>query len=331
MSCIGVVTIGRNEGDRLINSLKSIISQVSEKQSIVYVDSGSTDESIEAAKNLGVEVVNLDMSTPFTAARARNAGFERLHQLNPDLQYVQFIDGDCQLVEGWLETAAKTLDSDPTLAAVCGFRRELYPEKSLYNRICDVEWRLNTPGEVKAFGGEAMIRLCAFLAVEGYNNALIAGEDPELSYRLRQTQGKILLLDRNCSLHDADMHSLWQWWQRAKRAGYAFVKVSSLHENESEPIFVKESQKVWFWGLIVPLLILILAIPTRGLSLIALGVYPLRAIKVILNTHKQGLSWAESISWGISCGFANFPAVSGAIKWKLDSFNKNSYQLIEYK
>ena len=43
---------------------------------IVYVDSGSTDGSIACAQSLGVESCpELDLSIPFTAARARNAGF----------------------------------------------------------------------------------------------------------------------------------------------------------------------------------------------------------------------------------------------------------------
>lgn len=331
MSRIGVVTIGRNEGQRLINSLKSIIAQLPEKQSIVYVDSGSSDRSTEAAKELGVEVVNLDMTIPFTAARARNAGFERLYQLNPEMEYVQFIDGDCQMVAGWLEAAANTLDTHPEAVAVCGYRRELYPEKSPYNRICDVEWRMGDPGEANSFGGEVMIRVPAFVAVKGYNNQVIAAEDDELSVRLRQSQGKILRIERDSSRHDADMYSLWQWWQRAKRCGYAFALVSSLHGTPPERKFSKEIRGVWLWGLIVPLIILILAIPTHGLSLIALGIYPLKALKVIVSSRKRGLTWSESIPWGISCAFSHFPGVSGAIKFKLDSFYKKSYEIIEYK
>ena len=97
---IGAVVIGRNEGERLRACLETVKNQV---QSVVYVDSGSTDGSVKLARSLGVSVVELDLSVPFTAARARNAGFEYLLQIEPSVEFVQFVDGDCLIVEGWLE------------------------------------------------------------------------------------------------------------------------------------------------------------------------------------------------------------------------------------
>src|SRR6185437_8852333 len=93
----GVVAIGRNEADRLKQCLKSL----SQAAYVVYVDSGSSDGSVEFAELLGVDVVELDMARPFTAARARNAGFRRLRAIAPELKYVQFIDGDCELDSAW--------------------------------------------------------------------------------------------------------------------------------------------------------------------------------------------------------------------------------------
>ncbi len=116
----GAVAIGRNEGERLRRCLKSL----SAATALVYVDSGSTDGSAQWAHAHGVEVIELDMSLPFTAARARNAGFKRLRFLVPDLAYVQFVDGDCELVEGWPEQSLSFLRTHLDVAAVCGRRRE---------------------------------------------------------------------------------------------------------------------------------------------------------------------------------------------------------------
>ena len=92
---VGVVVIGRNEGPRLERCLASLIGAA---QKIVYVDSGSTDGSVQMARRLGVEVVELDMTMPFTAARARNEGFARLQHVLPSMRHVQFVDGDCEVV-----------------------------------------------------------------------------------------------------------------------------------------------------------------------------------------------------------------------------------------
>ncbi|MEO9123976.1 MAG: glycosyltransferase, partial [Microcoleus sp.] len=203
MKQIGLVAIGRNEGVRLEACLQSAIDKVA---LVVYVDSGSTDGSLELARSLGADTVELDLSTPFTAARARNEGFARLLELAPDIEFVQFVDGDCEVVDGWLDRAQRELTACPDVAAVCGRRRERYPEATIYNQLCDIEW--DTPvGETKACGGDSMMRSAAFEQVEGFNPTLIAGEEPELCVRLRQKDWKIIRLDAEMTLHDAQMTS----------------------------------------------------------------------------------------------------------------------------
>jgi glycosyltransferase involved in cell wall biosynthesis len=325
---IGVVVIGRNEGERLVRSLESVVDGV---RPVVYVDSGSTDRSCEEARDRGVTVVSLDMTRPFTAARARNAGFEWLHQHYPDVEYVQFIDGDCEVVSGWLEAATQTLDANPEVVAVWGWRRERYPERSIYNRICDVEWRMGTPGETAAFGGDVMIRVRPLAAVGGYDPTVIAAEDDELAVRLRQNGGKILQIDRVSTLHDANMYHLSQWWNRAKRCGYAFALVNSLHGAAPERKFAREIKRTWLWGAIAPLGMLVLAPFTYGLSLLGFGRYPLVALRTCLQTHKRGFSWSDSVAWGLSCGVSVFPEVTGAIRFQLNRLRHQQHQIIEYK
>ncbi len=328
LQSIGVVLIGRNEGERLIRSLDSVVDG---SRPVIYVDSGSTDGSCEAARERGAEVVELDLSIPFTAARARNAGFQYLRQHHPEIEFVQFIDGDCEVMAGWIEAAAQTLRDDPEVVAVCGYRRERYPEHSVYNRICDIEWQTGPVGEVTHFGGDVMIRASALEAVDGYNNNVIAAEDDEVSVRLRQAGGKIIRIDRVSTLHDADMHNYSQWWKRAVRCGYGFAQVSYLHGDRPERKFVKEVTRTLLWGLGLPLVAFILALPTRGLSLLLLARYPLSAIKIITSMKKQGYSQADSNAWGISCAASAFPNVLGVIKFHLDRLQNKQYQIIEYK
>ena len=137
MTPVDVVLIGRNEGARLVAALASVQGQA---RRIVYVDSGSVDGSAAAATRAGAEVVLLDASAPFTAARARNAGFARLVEGGPAPEYVQFIDGDCLLVDGWIAKGAAHLDQTPDTAMVTGWRSEIHRDASLYNQLCDWEW-----------------------------------------------------------------------------------------------------------------------------------------------------------------------------------------------
>ena len=88
---IGVIVIGRNEGDRLRRCLGALANHPGP---VVYVDSASSDGSAEYARSQGFAVVELDESLPLNAARARNAGFEFLTNRTPPVPFVQFIDGD---------------------------------------------------------------------------------------------------------------------------------------------------------------------------------------------------------------------------------------------
>src|SRR3546814_16920716 len=114
------------------------------------------------------------MRLPFAAARARNEGFEALRAANPDLEFVQFIDGDCELESGWIETAERFLNEESDFAATCGRRRERFPEARFYNRLCAEEW--TTPdGAAAQCGGDAMLRCASFRADDGYDHGIITG------------------------------------------------------------------------------------------------------------------------------------------------------------
>ena len=324
---VGLVAIGRNEGERLRQCLDSVIGKVAR---IVYVDSGSTDGSVELARSLGVDVVELDLSIPFTAARARNAGFAHLLQANSQIEFVQFVDSDCEVAPGWLDYALAQLEANPNVAVVCGRRRERFPEQSIYNRLCDIEW--DTPvGEAKACGGDSMMRVAAFQQVGGFNPTLIAGEEPELCVRIRQNGGKILRLDAEMTRHDAQMMRFGQWWKRMLRGGHAFAEGAWLHGRTPERHWVKESRSIWIWGLLVPLLALGLAWPTKGWSLLLLGGYPLMAYRISRYMQQQGLKAKDAWLYGLFCMLGKIPQLQGQLQFHINRLLGRRNVLVEYK
>ena len=240
---IGVVAIGRNEGERLRLCLSSVDIAGAP---IIYVDSASTDGSGDLAIALGAELVDLDMTRPFTAARARNAGLERLIARHPGIDYIQFIDGDCEFETGWIAAAAAFLDDHQGAAVVCGRRRERHPQASFYNGICDAEW--NTPvGQALACGGDALIRKRAITDMGGYNDALAAGEEPELCQRLRQAGWTVWRIDRPMTIHDAAMHDFGQWWRRAVRSGLGYAQAWQVTRQSAAPLYRREALRAVAW------------------------------------------------------------------------------------
>lgn len=323
----GIVAIGRNEGDRLRQCLESLRGA---GVPIVYVDSGSSDGSVELAARFGATVVALDPARPFTAARARNAGFARLHELVPDLDYVQFLDGDCTLAAAWPEAALAALDADPGLAVVCGRRRERAPERSLYNRLCDMEW--DTPvGEAAACGGDSMMRVADFLSVGGFRDTLIAGEEPELCFRLRAAGRRLERLNREMTTHDAAMTRFGQWWRRATRAGHAYAEGYALHGDSPERFNARAVSSVLLWALAIPAFSIILALLWTPLWLLLLLGYPVLFWRIRGHRRSHGDSPRNATIYAGFCIVGKFAELTGMVRYWTGHLRNRNPELIEYK
>lgn len=316
---ISAVVIGRNEGARLIACLEALQGQF---EQIVYVDSGSSDDSVVEAAARGATVVDLDLSVPFTAARARNAGLDILLENNSAPDLVHFIDGDCVLDPDWLNKAISHLEDHPKVGAICGRLRERFPEASRYNRMIDAEW--DTPiGEAKACGGICIMRLTALHQVGRFNPAMIAGEEPELCIRLRQAGWLIWRLDAEMALHDANLLRFGQWWQRARRAGYAFAEGSAMHGNPPELHFVRETRSALIWGAALPVAVLVLALVFGPALLLTALIWPLQVIRL----SRKGMGFENALFLTLS----KFPEARGALEYYWKRATGQQARLIEHK
>jgi GT2 family glycosyltransferase len=322
-----VVIIGRNEGERLKDCLRSVIGIT---EGIVYVDSGSSDGSVEYACSKNVAVVELDMSLPFSAARARNEGFFHLICKYPEFQFVQFIDGDCQLCGDWLAPAKKYLQENPGCAIVAGRRAERYPEKSVYNLLCDIEW--DTPiGEAKACGGDFMIRRESFEKAGGFNPEVVAGEEPELCYRLRRQGWTIYRLGQLMTIHDADITRFNQWWMRAVRSGHAYAQGLMLHGFEGKGYCVRASLRIWFWAFLFPGLI------SGGIALYSYKIiflsslYFVHFIKIAISLNKRQRGIKRTLIYALFNIVGNFPLLFGQAAYLFRRFRRKNVVIVEYK
>jgi len=321
---VAAVVIGRNEGERLRRCLLSLVGTV---RSVIYVDSGSTDGSVELAKDLGAHVIPLDDRRAFTAARARNAGFQYLGSHADKLTAVQFVDGDCEVEPGWVATARAFLDAHAEAAVAFGRRRERFPERSIYNRLCDLEWSI-APGEVAACGGDAMIRADALRRVGGYRPDLIAGEEPELCVRLRRQGWKILCIDHPMTLHDAAITRFSQWWRRSMRAGYSFALGAHIHGGPPERHKVAETRRAWIWGIGIPLAIVAGTVAFGPWALLLALVYPAQMLRLYIK--RQGTT-PMPLASSFFHVLGRFPEAIGQFRFLRDRVLGRGGALIEYK
>ena len=325
-SLLGVVVIGRNEGERLVRCLSALAGH---SGAIVYVDSASTDDSVEAARERGLEVVELERNRPFTAARGRNAGFARLLELNPGLEQVQFIDGDCEVRPGWLDAASRHLAEHPEVGAVAGRRRERNPEASIYNRIADIEW--DTPiGEAGGFGGDVLVRAAILVELGGYDESLIAGEDPDLCFRIRAAGHRVMRLDEEMTVHDADMHRFTEFWRRQVRGGHAYAELLSLHGPSADPDSYRSVLSIVAWGGLLPAAA-VAALPFSWLPAIAaLGLYGVLWLRIWVRRRR--VDRAAAAAYASACVVGKFAELRGVALFAWTRFvRRRASSLIEYK
>ena len=326
---IAAVVIGRNEGERLEPSLRSVQAA---RLPVVYVDSGSSDGSLAVARKIGVVLVELDPARPFSAARARNEGLDEAVRRWPDTQFVLFLDGDCVLDQDFPPAALKTFEQNSDCAVVTGHLSERSPEASVYNRLCAIEWRGPT-GRIESvgdLGGIMAARVSALRDVGGFDEQIIAGEDTELGVRLALAGRSLIKIDRPMATHDAQILRFSQWWTRAVRGGHALAQRyarngrSRLHDGRRELV------SALFWGFALPLLVLTLLLPTRGASLLLLTGYAVIGWRVYRYYVRTGVSNSDALLAARFNIYSRFAHFLGIIRYGMNSL-RGRFHIIEYK
>lgn len=325
---LSIVVIGRNEGARLAKCLGSIgrVRGVFVKETI-YVDSASTDGSPELASQYGAVVIVVRPERP-TAAIGRNAGWRRAES---DL--VLFLDGDTVLDSDFPRAACDALSRDPSVAAVWGHRREIDPGASIFNRVLDLDW-VYRPGLTEFCGGDVMMRRNALSETGGFDEGLIAGEEPELCRRIRGRGYKILHIDHPMTGHDLQI-TLWsQYWKRATRAGHAYAEISERYRSSKDPSWASERMgnliRGSFWSF--SLVVVIIACIRFGTLPFALWLSLLLLLAVRSGWKAR---WKEARPWilfvyGIHSQLQHTPILVGQLQYEFNKRQGKAPKLIEY-
>jgi cellulose synthase/poly-beta-1,6-N-acetylglucosamine synthase-like glycosyltransferase len=327
---LSVVVIGRNEGARLTQCLESVrCMRWQGPVEAIYVDSNSSDDSPQRAAAAGAQVVRLDAGK-LTAARGRNAGWRRA-----SAPLVLFLDGDTILDPDFPQRALDAMSANPAVAVVWGHRREIYPSASIYNRVLDLDW-ISEPGLTKVCGGDALVRRSAIEQVGGYDESLIAGEEPEMCRRLRGRGHKILHIDAPMVGHDLAITRFGQYWNRSVRTGYAYAEVSSIFRGQIDALWREEARGNILRG------IALLGIVAAGLgfSAAARSLIPLACAALILallvvrtayRARWKCRDWSTRLLYGMHSHFQQIPILLGQLKYHNDQRHRRGRQLIEYK
>jgi len=306
---LAIVVIGRNERVRLPRALCAALS--AEPACVIYVDSGSTDDSVALARSIPSVIVEvLDNSLPHTAARGRNRGFEIARAQVPNLTHVQFIDGDCVLSDGYIGAALTFFGEAPDVAIVVGKLREEYRDKNVFHRLADMEWE-SAVGEVRATGGIFMIRADVFEAAGGFDGSVAAGEEFELAVRVRALGHRIMRIDHEMARHDINMQSFGEWWQRAVRSGHSLAEGMYIQAQRGKKAHYKLLGSSVAYGAMLPSAATLLLLPTLGLSLFLLTPHARLWLKVREQRLREGATKDDAAVYATSVVIGKFAEAQG--------------------
>jgi glycosyltransferase involved in cell wall biosynthesis len=328
---LSVVIIGRNEGQRLVRCLDSVRAMcgVDGIVETIYVDSGSTDGSPARAAAAGVKVVAVEAARP-TAALGRNAGWRAASG-----EFVLFLDGDTVLHPDFFRVALDAISADGTVAGVWGHRREIHPERSIYNRVLDLDW-IFAAGFTEYCGGDVLMRRKALESVDGYDPTLIAGEEPELCRRMRDKGYRILHIDAPMTGHDLNMTRFRQYWRRAVRTGHAYAEVSPRFRHTDDPLWqhasVRNLSRGAFWAA-TPWLALVACVVEHVWWPAAawLALLLLLAVRSAWKVRWKSSDVVALFFYGLHSQLQHVPILLGQLQFKVSAKRGTRRALIEYK
>jgi glycosyltransferase involved in cell wall biosynthesis len=319
-SPISVVIIGLNVEMYINECIFSVMNAdyPSGLIEIIYVDGGSKDSSSLIAKAFGnVKVIELKDRNP-TPGKGRNAGYKAASH-----QVIQFIDADTIIDPGWFKNALPNLEDNK--AAVKGKVIERYPQKNVYHLIGDIEWNISagkagwkfSDGPVKTFGGIVLIRKDVLEAVNGYDERLIAGEDPDISYRIRVAGWNIYQINKDMATHDLNMNDFFKYIKRSFRSGHAYAEIGFRYVRRTEKYFMQQLLRILF-GVIFPLAVIFLGV-VSDMSIIGL-VFAIPflfrpLIKILFLRKRYKLNFNHALLYGVHLSFVIYPQFFGVLRY----------------
>jgi cellulose synthase/poly-beta-1,6-N-acetylglucosamine synthase-like glycosyltransferase len=318
---ISVVVIGHNEGERLSRCLKSVRQNHYQTIELIYIDSNSDDNSLINAMNYADRVYPAEQ---VGAAAARNLGIAKAQG-----EWVMFLDGDTTLAPYFLSQALRALQAQAQMACVWGHRVEQRPDQSIYVQVLDLDWRYK-PGETEFCGGDALFRRTALLQVNGFNPDLMAGEEPEMCFRLRKLGWHILHIDEAMTSHDLAINSFKQYWQRSTRAGYAYAAVSAQgHQFWRYEVRHNLRQSLILLTLLVLILLAHFQLPLLSISaLILLASLMLRSS---WRSRWRSSDWPTLLMYGAHSWLAQIPISWGIWRFRRALAHQQTASFANYK
>lgn len=194
---------------------------------IIVVDNGSTDDTVQRARGHGVRVLEVPQGF---VSRIRNEGAR-----SASGGIVAFIDADCLVLPEWYDAVVTGL-ADPSVGIV-GCRHEVPADATWCQSVWhEAQMRREAEGDRVSYvpAGNCAMRRELFLTLNGFDERLETGEDPDLCVRVAQRGYRVATVRTMRCIHLGEPATLAavfrreRWHGRGARFFYAGGRVAAV-------------------------------------------------------------------------------------------------------
>lgn len=314
---LSVVVVGRNEGDRLVRCLESVsgMTPLQGDFEILYVDSGSVDESPDRAREAGARIVTVEGKS--SAAVARNAGWRAARG-----EFVLFLDG-APVLDSDFPARALGVFEDEKVALVRGARRDEKEEPTMYDTALAID-DLPPPDDFELCWGEAMVRRSVLEQTNGFDVRLMAGEWPDLCRKIRELGLSLRNVADPMVVREGEPIGFGRYWKRLRRQGYGLAEASALCRTPPLPAWAVEARRIRPIGA-VALLSVPGAIALSGLTRsflpigLLVGIFLIAALVAAIRAGGKGDGMSARFFFGLHAAFRPIPVFLGQLDFYRDA------------
>lgn len=193
---LSIVVIGRNESDNLpvlIASLTKLRQRAQFQNQMIYVDSDSTDLSVEIARSFFDEVYILSPSDNLCASAGRYIG-----TLKAIYEWILYLDGDMEVCSEFIDFICKNIDKLDTSCGYVGRYIYYYNDGTIRDNVLNYKH----DGQVVAHhGGAVLLRRTAVIEAGNWNPRIFSNEEIELYTRFRNCGYNVVYLNKPMIKH----------------------------------------------------------------------------------------------------------------------------------
>jgi glycosyltransferase involved in cell wall biosynthesis len=252
---LSVVIIAKNEEKTIAKALAAVVvaieearkAKVIETSEIIFVDSASTDKTVEIVRQFPVKIIELPDTWPLSASAGIYCGYRESKG-----EFFAVVDGDVEVNKYWFRDALPYLQNDDDVADVYGWWEE--SSQGQGHLLATVSEMLNSSkvavAEEIESTGNGIFRRSSLESIGGHNPYLKGAEDRDISFRLRQAGYKLLDVPVQFGVHHWHLNYLEYYrsvraWSKGE--GHAAAYARSRGNTELFAMYEDNYPSSVFW------------------------------------------------------------------------------------